>query len=69
MPARNQRKLRENLDAWLPELESLPREEREAVDAIASFEMWHRLRTHQGLSRKVSIGIVTSLLINLVPSD
>ncbi len=67
--ARNQRKLRDNLEAWLPELQLLPAERREAVDAIASFEMWHRLRTHQGLSKKASIGVITSLLESLVEPD
>lgn len=67
--ARNQRKLREHLNVWLPELEALPPEQREAVDAIASFEMWHRLRTHQGLSKKASIGVVTRLLNSLVRSE
>ncbi len=64
--ARNQRKLRDMLDAWLPELEALPQEKREAVYAIASFDMWHRLRTVQGLSRKASVGILTSLLNDLI---
>jgi AcrR family transcriptional regulator len=65
--ARNQRALRRDLDDWLPELKSLPRAEREAVDAIASFEMWHRLREHQGLSKKSSIEIVSELLKRLFP--
>lgn len=64
--ARNQRGLRKNLDDWLPELKSLPRGKREAVDAIASFEMWHRLRDHQGLSKKACIEIVAGLLIGIV---
>ena len=64
--ARYQRKLRRDMDAWLPELKSLPREKREAVDAITSFEMWHRLRSHQGLSKKMSIEIVVGLIKNLI---
>ena len=32
------------------------------VDAIASFETWHRLRGHQNLSKKASIDIVVMLL-------
>jgi AcrR family transcriptional regulator len=64
--ARNQRGLRKDLDDWLPELKSLPRARREAVDAIASFEMWHRLREHQGLSKKASIEIVSELLKGLI---
>ncbi len=64
--ARNQRKLRSALDTWLPELATLSPEEREAVDAITSFEMWHRLRSHQRLSRKTCMDIVTDLLRNLL---
>ena len=60
--ARNQRGLRRDLDDWLPELKELPRARREAVDAVASFEMWHRLREQQGLSIKASIQIVIELL-------
>jgi hypothetical protein len=67
--ARSQRGLRKDLDDWLPELKSLPRERREAVDAIASFEMWYRLREHQGLSQKASIEIVADLLKGLIPED
>jgi AcrR family transcriptional regulator len=63
--ARNQRGLRKDLDDWLPELKSLSRTRREAVDAVASFEMWHRLREHQGLSKKASIEIVADLLRSL----
>ena len=64
--ARNQRGLRKDLDDWLPELKSVHRETREAVDAIASFEMWHRLRYHQGLSKKSSIKIINGLLNGLI---
>ena len=64
--ARNQRGLRKDLDDWLPELESLPKERREAIDAIASFEMWHRLREHQSLTIPVSVDIVTRMLKTLI---
>lgn len=64
--ARYQRGLRKDLDEWLPELQSLPRLRREAVDAAASFELWHRLREHQGLSKKHSIEIVVEMLKELV---
>ena len=60
--ARYQRGLRKDLDDWLPELKQLPRVQREAVDAVASFEMWHRLREHQGLSKKQSIEIVVYMI-------
>ena len=64
--ARYQRGLRRDLDDWLPELRSMDPGLREAVDAVSSFEMWHRLREHQGLSKKASIGIVVDLLTRLI---
>ena len=60
--ARYQRGLRKDLDDWLPELKQLARSQREAVDAIASFEMWHRLRYHQGLSKQSAIEVLVNLL-------
>jgi AcrR family transcriptional regulator len=64
--ARNQRGLRKDLDDWLPELKQLSRDQREAVDAIASFEMWHRLRYHQGLGKKAAIDVIVGLLSSLI---
>ncbi len=64
--ARAQRGLRKDLDDWLPELKSVPRETRETIDAIASFEMWHRLRYHQSMSKKASIRIIKGLLSSLL---
>lgn len=60
------RALRKDLDDWLPELKDLERCDREAVDAVASFEMWHRLREYQGLSKKMSIEIIAGMLARLV---
>ncbi|MEH6580845.1 MAG: helix-turn-helix domain-containing protein [Halioglobus sp.] len=64
--ARYQRGLRKDLDDWLPELKKLSRGKREAVDAIASFEMWHRLRYHQGLSKAAAIELVAELMNELI---
>ena len=64
--ARNQRGLRKDLEDWLPELKSLPAVEREAVDAAASFETWHRLREHQSLGKKAGIGVVVKLITRLI---
>ena len=64
--ARYQRGLRKDLDEWLPELKQLNRSEREAVDAIASFEMWHRLRYHQGLGKQAAIDVVVGALNSMV---
>lgn len=67
--ARNQRGLRKDLEAWLPELTGLPEVESESIHAIASFEMWNRLRSEQGLSETASISVVKSTLISLLSSD
>ena len=67
--ARNQRGLRKDLEAWLPELTGLPEVECESIHAIASFEMWNRLRSEQGLSETASISVVKSTLISLLSFD
>jgi AcrR family transcriptional regulator len=64
--ARYQRGLRKDLEDWLPELKQLARSQREAVDAIASFEMWHRLRHHQGLSKSAAIDTLVGLLRDMI---
>ena len=64
--ARYQRGLRKDLEDWLPEVKQLARTRREAVDAIASFEMWHRLRYQQGQSRSAAIDIMVGLLKDMI---
>jgi AcrR family transcriptional regulator len=64
--AHYQRGLRKDLDDWLPELKQLTRTRREAVDAVASFEMWHRLRYHQGLGKQAAMDVIVSTLNSLV---
>ncbi len=64
--ARAQRELRQDLDNWLPELEALASHRREAVDAIASFEAWNRLREHQNLSVDDAIDVVYDTLKLLI---
>ncbi len=64
--ARYQRGLRKNLDDWLPELDKLDPVAREAVDGIASFEFWNRLRDHQELGEKAAIEVVVKMLNNLI---
>ena len=62
-----QHQLRRDLDEWLPELVSLSENNRQAVDSIASFEMWHRLRNIQALSKSASIEIIIEMLEALMP--
>ena len=65
----HQKRLRKELELWLPEVVALPNDRREALHAVASFDMWHRLREHQGLSPKASSDIVTSLVHDLIASS
>lgn len=62
----NQHQLRRDLDEWLPELKELPETRRQAVDGIASFEMWHRLRVIQSLSKEESISTIVEMLDALI---
>lgn len=64
--ARYQRGLRKDLNDWLPELSSVSSNRREMIDAAASFEMWHRLRFHQKLSKKTSIQIIVESVTDLL---
>ena len=56
----HQKRLRKELELWLPEVAELSTDRRDAVHAVASFEMWNRLREHQGLSQKAS-GMVSTV--------
>ena len=65
----HQKRLRKELELWLPEVSAMPKDLREALHAVASFDMWHRLREHQGLSPKTSADIVSSLVMDLIASS
>ncbi len=56
------RGLRKDLEDWLPELKGLEKHAREGVDALASFEMWHRLREYQGLSKRMSSEVIVRMI-------
>ncbi|GAA4095827.1 TetR/AcrR family transcriptional regulator [Zhongshania borealis] len=62
----NQLKLRKDLDIWLPELDLVSPDTREAIDAIASFEFWHRLHVSQSISKDASVKIIISLIKDLL---
>jgi len=36
------------------------------IDAAASFEMWHRLRFHQRLSKSTSIQVIVEAVTDLM---
>ena len=67
--ARNQHKLALDLDHWLPEITELPPTQRKAVYATASFDMWHRLRSVQGMDRESAVSITVTLIKTLLKSS
>ena len=64
--ARNQHKLALDLDHWMPEITELPPAQRKAVYATASFDMWHRLRSVQGMDRESAVSITVTLIKTLL---
>jgi AcrR family transcriptional regulator len=64
--AYHQKRLRDELELWLPEVATALMSRREAVHAVTSFEMWHRLREHQRLSQKNCHDIIQELVTDLL---
>lgn len=64
--ARDQRRLRDVLLRWFPELQDKPMAKCEAADAATSFDMWYRLRHHQQLGARESQAIMRDFLLNVL---
>jgi AcrR family transcriptional regulator len=65
--AKHQRWSKANIEAWIPEVLELSETDRTLLHAQLSFELWHRLREHQGVSLeegRTMILRVLSLLLN-----
>ncbi len=60
--ARHQSNLRKELAEALPELKDADRTIRESANAVTSFEMWNRLRRHQGLGIEAATTVLGSML-------
>ena len=60
--ARDQAKLRDIRVSWFPELAGQAPALIEGLDALASFDMWHRLRHHQKLGVRESKDILAALM-------
>ena len=60
------RELRADLLRSLPELEEMPTETLEAIDLVACFEAWDRLRSDQRLSRERAEATLESALLALL---
>ena len=63
---RDNHRLRKDFEDWLPELKSLSPHRREAVDAAASFETWHRLREYQHQDIEAAIDIIYDMIKVLI---
>ena len=59
---RDQKKLRRITAGWFPETEGQTAQAADALEAITSFEMWHRLRHHQKLGLRETADIMAMLL-------
>ncbi len=59
------RELRDDLLRWLPELEAAPADLLEAVDLVASFEAWDRLRSEQRLGRARAAAVMERAVLAL----
>ena len=55
--------------AEMPEITELPPAQRKAVYATASFDMWHRLRSVQGMDRESAVSITVTLIKTLLKDN
>jgi len=63
---RNQLRLRQDLEAWLPEMGELSEDGQQACEAITSFDMWNRLSNQQGRDEQSCVGIMKTLLASII---
>jgi len=61
-----QKRFSDRLLEWIPELAKLPTERHEGVDALLSFEFWHRLNVIQGVSKKRTVALTKRLILDLL---
>ena len=60
--AKHQRWSKANIEAWIPEVLELSAIDRTLLQSQLSFELWHRLREHQGVSLEEGRTIVLRVL-------
>ena len=60
--AKHQRWSKANIEAWIPEALELSAIDRTALQSQLSFELWHRLREHQGVSLEEGRTIILRVL-------
>ncbi len=64
--ARTQKRLSKRLLDWLPELAEMPDDTHDAVDALLSFEFWHRLHMNQGVSKKRTVSLIEAMVLDQI---
>lgn len=62
--AQTQKNLSKRLLDWLPELADMPDDTHAAVDALLSFEFWHRLHVIQGVSKKRTVNLIETMVLD-----
>lgn len=60
------RMISKELELWIPELKNIDKKSRQAIDAVASFEYFNRLRVSQGLSRSDCVDITCKLILSIL---
>jgi AcrR family transcriptional regulator len=62
--AKAQKNLSKRLLDWLPELAAMPDDTHDAVDGLLSFEFWHRLHVIQGMSKKRTVSLIQTMVLD-----
>jgi len=65
----NQRRLQKELEDWIPEILTLPDDQKQSAYALASFDYWYRLRIDQTVSPDSCISIICNQLSQVVSSQ
>jgi AcrR family transcriptional regulator len=60
------RMISKELELWIPEIKKIDEKSRQAIDAVASFEYFNRLRVTQGLSKSACIDITSKLILSVL---
>jgi len=61
----HQKRLRADLEDWMPELLQVDPNHREAIYGLISFDYLYRLRVVQGMSRKATVDLIIELVSDI----
>ena len=67
--ARKRRRLRRDLENWLPEVKNLTRSRQATAEVALCFETWYQLRFDQRLNHKDTVRSINEMLCLLLEVD